>query len=143
MKRTADSTAIATAFQQLRRAVAAGVRQQPQHPVAIAQQDQRPPQNIQRHIIARCLDLIGHAGPVIVEGPFARNQPFLWMLGAATSSPVLPMEGTTGTSQGAAMLAGADRAAQASSAAIPAPDARVAALLSDYARDWDAATAGG
>ena len=94
-------------------------------------------------VTARCLDLIGHAGPVIVEGPFARNQPFLWMLGAATSSQVLPMEGTTGTSQGAAMLAGADRAAQASSAAFPAPDARVAALLSDYARDWDAATAGG
>ena len=53
---------------------------------------------------ATCLELIGAEGPVIVEGPFARNRPFAEMLAAATGRPVLPQEGQAGTSVGAALL---------------------------------------
>ena len=55
-------------------------------------------------VTARCLDLIGHDGPVIVEGPFARNLPYLRMLQAVMAAPVYAMSGATGTSQGAALL---------------------------------------
>ena len=41
-------------------------------------------------------------GPVIVEGPFARNNAYLRMLGVASSSTVIPTGSATGTSQGAA-----------------------------------------
>ncbi|GAA4185334.1 FGGY-family carbohydrate kinase [Shinella granuli] len=54
---------------------------------------------------ATCLDLIGAAGPVIVEGPFAANRAFLAMLKVATGRPVLAGGGATGTSVGAACLA--------------------------------------
>ncbi|THD82482.1 carbohydrate kinase [Aliigemmobacter aestuarii] len=53
---------------------------------------------------ATCLDLIGHDGPVIVEGPFARNRAYLAMLGAASNCPVVAARSATGTSQGAALL---------------------------------------
>lgn len=56
-------------------------------------------------VTSRCLSLIGHRGPVIVEGPFARNQPYLDMLSAAVRSPVITAGSATGTSQGAALLA--------------------------------------
>lgn len=55
-------------------------------------------------VTAQALTLIGHRGPVIIEGPFARNLPYLQMLSAATRSPVIPSHGTTGTARGAAML---------------------------------------
>lgn len=55
-------------------------------------------------VTSRCLDLIGHNGPVIVEGPFARNPAYLRMLRAASASPVIPTQSKTGTSQGAALL---------------------------------------
>jgi sugar (pentulose or hexulose) kinase len=53
-----------------------------------------------------CLGLIGHRGPIVVEGPFARNKEYLSMLSAAAQSPVIPAGSATGTSQGAALLAG-------------------------------------
>ncbi len=55
---------------------------------------------------ATCLDLIGAAGEIVVEGPFAQNGPFKAMLEAATGRQVSvsPQE-TTGTSIGAALLA--------------------------------------
>lgn len=52
-----------------------------------------------------CLGLAGADGPTIVEGPFARNELFLRMLGVATGRPVLANINATGTSIGAAMLA--------------------------------------
>ncbi|QDC10035.1 carbohydrate kinase [Oceanicola sp. D3] len=55
-------------------------------------------------VTRRCLDLIGHRGNIIVEGPFARNRPYLQMLSAATGCEVLPMGSATGTGQGAALL---------------------------------------
>ena len=53
-----------------------------------------------------CLRLTGASGPIIVEGPFARNAAYLAMLTAATCRPVLISEAATGTSIGAAMLSG-------------------------------------
>ncbi|SMX36756.1 FGGY-family carbohydrate kinase [Octadecabacter ascidiaceicola] len=54
---------------------------------------------------AECLALTGHNGPVIVEGPFAGNPGFCTMLGTATNCTVEAAGGTTGTSEGAALLA--------------------------------------
>ena len=54
---------------------------------------------------ATCLDLIGAGGPVIVEGAFTKNLPFLRMLAAATGRPVQATTSSTGTSLGAALLA--------------------------------------
>lgn len=51
-----------------------------------------------------CLDLIGHRGTIIVEGPFARNTAYLRMLATAARCPVSPTASSTGTSQGAALL---------------------------------------
>lgn len=87
-------------------------------------------------VTARCLELVGHAGPVIVEGPFARNRPYLWMLGAATSCAIVAMRGATGTSQGAALLAAGRATPAADAPAIALPSARIGALLPVYAEDW-------
>ena len=34
-------------------------------------------------VTARCLELIGHEGPIIIEGPFSRNRCFIMMLSVA------------------------------------------------------------
>jgi sugar (pentulose or hexulose) kinase len=52
-----------------------------------------------------CLDLIGAAGPVLVEGPFAHNRVYLGALAALVGRHVIALPGSTGTSQGAALLA--------------------------------------
>jgi len=87
-------------------------------------------------VTARCLDLIGHNGAVVVEGPFARNRPYLWMLGEASASPVIAMNGTTGTSQGAALLAAADGTHNQMGPTVSAPDQETRNLLSTYACEW-------
>ncbi len=51
-----------------------------------------------------CLDLTRAAGPVIVEGPFARNALYAEALAKVTGRPVVPVAGSTGTSVGAALL---------------------------------------
>ncbi|GGX50915.1 carbohydrate kinase [Tateyamaria omphalii] len=56
-------------------------------------------------VTSRCLTLIGHMGPVFVEGPFARNASYLKMLASATGTTVHAMTSATGTSEGAALLA--------------------------------------
>jgi sugar (pentulose or hexulose) kinase len=94
-------------------------------------------------VTAQCLALIGHQGPVIVEGPFARNQPYLWMLGVASAAPVLPMDSTTGTGQGAALLVAADRAPKTRAGGFASPAAPMATLCAAYARDWNARTSHG
>ncbi|MBX5151375.1 carbohydrate kinase [Rhizobium lentis] len=53
-----------------------------------------------------CLGLIGAKGPVIVEGPFALNETYLKLLAALTGRVVVAHPGSTGTSQGAALLTG-------------------------------------
>lgn len=54
-----------------------------------------------------CLGLIGADGPTIVEGPFARNSIYLSALKMLTDRDVVALPGSTGTSLGAALLAGA------------------------------------
>lgn len=54
---------------------------------------------------AECLMLTGHDGPIIIEGPFAGNPSFCSMLATATNCIVEASGGTTGTSEGAALLA--------------------------------------
>ncbi|WP_062112379.1 FGGY-family carbohydrate kinase [Aureimonas sp. AU40] len=51
------------------------------------------------------LALIGANGPIVVEGPFARNLPFLRALGQLTDRPIFAPTDGTGTSAGAALLA--------------------------------------
>ena len=87
-------------------------------------------------VTARCLELIGHRGKVVVEGPFARNRPYLWMLGAASASPVVATGSVTGTSRGAALLAEANAHHDHGVRGVPAPNAPIRDLLSVYARDW-------
>jgi sugar (pentulose or hexulose) kinase len=53
---------------------------------------------------AECLSMTGGKGPVIVEGPFARNPHFLDMLTVATARPVQVSASQTGTAIGAALL---------------------------------------
>ncbi len=54
-----------------------------------------------------CLELIGAAGPTIVEGPFSRNRTYLSALRSLTGREIVASPGSTGTSLGAALLAGA------------------------------------
>ena len=54
---------------------------------------------------AECLGLTGHTGPIIIEGPFAGNPSFCAMLATATNCTVEASSGTTGTSEGAALIA--------------------------------------
>lgn len=53
-----------------------------------------------------CLDLIGAKGPVLVEGPFSANPAYLQTLTALLGREVVALPGSTGTGQGAALLAG-------------------------------------
>lgn len=56
-------------------------------------------------VTTECLAMIGADGPIVVEGPFARNHLFLAMLGSAAGRQVETSEGSsTGTSIGAALL---------------------------------------
>ncbi|WFU12590.1 FGGY-family carbohydrate kinase (plasmid) [Rhizobium sp. CB3090] len=53
-----------------------------------------------------CLGLIGAKGPIFVEGPFALNRAYLAGLSSLAGSDVIALPGSTGTSQGAALLTG-------------------------------------
>jgi sugar (pentulose or hexulose) kinase len=83
---------------------------------------------------ATCLELAGAEGETIVEGPFAANHPYVSMLAAATGRAVVRQEvEDTGTSIGAALLAGGV-------AASPASDDHAEEVTletwRDYARRW-------
>ncbi|GAA3855955.1 FGGY-family carbohydrate kinase [Celeribacter arenosi] len=82
---------------------------------------------------ATCLRLIGHMGPVIVEGPFSRNRACLDMLSVATNAPVIAAGGATGTAQGAALLLAPERAGQADPTL---PEVVKNARMSAYANAW-------
>ncbi len=84
---------------------------------------------------AECLDLIGAAGPTIVEGPFAGNPAFARMLATATGRPVMATGPGAGTGLGAALLAGPLTAARpAISEVKPETDP----LWTGYAAAWRA-----
>jgi sugar (pentulose or hexulose) kinase len=52
------------------------------------------------------LSLIGRKGPILVEGPFASNALYLKALAGFAETDVTAVEGSTGTSAGAALLTG-------------------------------------
>jgi sugar (pentulose or hexulose) kinase len=80
-----------------------------------------------------CLEMIGAKGPVIVEGPFARNADYVAMLASATGRRVVPSLAQTGTALGAALLFAPEHTTTPALAELPVrPDPR----LSDYARRW-------
>ena len=86
---------------------------------------------------AVCLELTGADGPVIVEGPFARNRVFGAMLGVATGREVLAATGSaTGTSLGAALLAAESVAPRTDFAAFA--NLMPEKMTADFAR-WQAA----
>ena len=88
-----------------------------------------------------CLQMIGAQGPVLTEGPFARNALFLDMLGALTGRAILlPGGSATGTSIGAALLALPQGAATGAAPAAehPPADAALHAKLTRYAARWRA-----
>ncbi len=85
-----------------------------------------------------CLGLIGAKGPIFVEGPFALNRAYLSALSALTASDVVALPGSTGTSQGAALLTGIRPAAAMESQPIRAE----LRGLQDYRQAWHAALAG-
>ena len=93
-------------------------------------------------VTAQCLDLIGHEGPVIVEGPFARNKAFLMMLGAASASPVIPTASSTGTSQGAALLLAAPGVQKSRMPPPTIRDEESEGLFVNYAAGWNATVKG-
>lgn len=88
-------------------------------------------------VTAQCLELIGHEGPVIVEGPFARNKPYLTMLGAASMSPVVPTVSATGTSQGAALLFVSQSRDRRRMPTPHVADEEIKTLCVDYASAWN------
>ena len=51
-----------------------------------------------------CLNLVGHEGKIIVEGPFAKNLNYIRMLSVITESEILLSKSITGTTIGSAML---------------------------------------
>lgn len=59
-----------------------------------------------------CLGLAAAQGPTVIEGPMAKNRLYCQALSALTGRAVVPSGGTTGTSAGAALLAGGLRAAE-------------------------------
>ncbi|WP_171128333.1 MULTISPECIES: FGGY-family carbohydrate kinase [unclassified Ruegeria] len=87
-------------------------------------------------VTSYCLELIGHEGPVIVEGPFARNSAYLLMLGTVSHSPIVPTASATGTSQGAALLAALDNPLRHQMPAVSVPDKQMSEALLSYAAAW-------
>ena len=88
-------------------------------------------------VTAECLELIGHRGPVIVEGPFARNESFCRMLAAVTQCSVERTGSSTGTSQGAAMLALSGEIHSEKKAGSPPRRDDLADRMREYARMWN------
>ncbi|NJS37978.1 MAG: carbohydrate kinase [Rhodobacteraceae bacterium] len=70
-----------------------------------------------------CLDLAGAEGPVIIEGPFARNADYLAMMSALSPGWVSIAASATGTSAGAAILCLTDPPKPATSPVQIPPDA--------------------
>ena len=84
---------------------------------------------------AECLALTGAEGDIVVEGPFARNECFVAMLGAAAGRAVEPnTANASGAILGAAMLARMEPDIEAATAAPRQPSA----LMAAYARAWRA-----
>ncbi len=82
-----------------------------------------------------CLELAGAQGPIIVEGPFAKNALFLSVLAQRVPRAVIAWPGATGTTDGAALLAAGPNA-KPTRLATPSPVTPLEIDLSAYAREW-------
>lgn len=81
-----------------------------------------------------CLDLAGARGPVIVEGPFARNGDYMDMLASISPDGVETAASATGTSSGAALLC---LGSAAPPATRPAPPSEDQAAVIEFAVRWN------
>ncbi|TNM63717.1 FGGY-family carbohydrate kinase [Aliirhizobium smilacinae] len=79
-----------------------------------------------------CLGLAGAKGMILVEGPFALNPLYLSLLSGLTERDVVAVPGSTGTSQGAALLAGVEPAARKGATAVAIDHHS----LAEYRADW-------
>ena len=88
-------------------------------------------------VTRRCLELIGHSGPVIVEGPFAKNRCYLMMLEAVTETDIEAVVSATGTSKGAAILFQKEKLSEVSSAPVQfSRQNQSAQQMKNYAKTW-------
>ncbi|PRD43837.1 carbohydrate kinase [Phyllobacterium phragmitis] len=78
------------------------------------------------------LGLVGADGPILVEGPFAKNSIYTAALGCLTGREVLALPGSTGTSLGAAMLAGM----QPGASALEHNNLVLPETFASYAQTW-------
>jgi sugar (pentulose or hexulose) kinase len=86
---------------------------------------------------AECLSLAGADGETSVEGPLAKDAPYLEMLAAATARPVLAMRGRgPGTAIGAALLTALDDAGPIARGIPIAPREHAVAAMVRYAEAW-------
>lgn len=83
-----------------------------------------------------CLDLTRAAGPVIVEGPFARNSLYAEALSKAIGRQVVPVTSSTGTSVGAALLALGSSASSSSQQGQAASFDQLPAGFQQYCAEW-------
>ncbi len=90
---------------------------------------------------ATSLALTGAKGPIIVEGPFAKNRAYLDMLGVATGRKVFASgSSSTGTSIGAALLAlGPKTGFALKSEEFAAPETVMAAKFAAWRDRWQEA----
>ena len=85
---------------------------------------------------ATCLELIGADGPIIADGPFARNDLYVSMLAAATGRQVIADPGGVGTRAGAALGISPSALPPAHDRGSVAPPGQ---QWTDYAREWNTA----
>ncbi|WP_299821013.1 FGGY-family carbohydrate kinase [uncultured Roseibium sp.] len=84
---------------------------------------------------AECLAMTGAEGPILVEGPFSKNQLYLDMLQAATGRTTEAAAGSlTGTSVGAALLVAQKKTISGAAAPVEGPPADP--RLESYASRW-------
>ena len=84
-----------------------------------------------------CLELTGADGPILTEGPFARNMLFLDLVAAASRRQVMASTGSvTGTSIGAALLAADDAHVVGDQSEHPSPQGAYRDDLIRYAEGW-------
>ena len=87
-------------------------------------------------VTARCLDLVGQRGAIVLEGPFSQNRALRMMLAAASGKQVIAMGGATGTSQGAALLVTQTAPPGVAEVADTHVDSALSEMLSTYASEW-------
>jgi sugar (pentulose or hexulose) kinase len=84
-----------------------------------------------------CLELVGAEGPIMTEGPFARNRLFLDLVAAGSERQVMSSTGSsTGTSVGAALLAAEDIPAMMNQRTHDPPQGAYREALVRYAERW-------